>query len=115
MKYTGYSKFTKDYMSNVESYLTSKYGSVKDEWDTILFLLAENLDLYIECRKSIRQNGIFDRTTGRKNPLLATTKDLQATILKQVQHLGLSPYSSSKIKQETEEDDADFIEMLTNG
>lgn len=114
MKYTGYSKFTKDYMCNVETYLTSKYGSVKTEWESILFLLAENLDLYIECKKSIKQNGIYDRTTGKKNPLLATTKDLQATIMKQVQHLGISPYSASKIKQDVEEDDEDFIKALTD-
>ena len=40
-------------------------------------------------------------------------KDLQASIMKQVQHLGISPYSASKIKQEVEDDNEDFIEALT--
>ena len=39
-------------------------------------------------------------------------KDLQATILKQIQHLGLSPYSSAKINDKTEDDTDDFLENL---
>lgn len=113
MKFTQYSKFTKEYLSSVEEYLKNKYGEVKSEWGSILFLLAENLDLYIECKKSVKQNGIYDIATGKKNPLLTTMKDLQATIMKQVQHLGISPYSASKIKQEIEDDNEDYIESLT--
>ena len=78
-----------------------------------LTLLADNLDLYIECRKSISQNGIFDTETYKKNPLLTTCKDLQATIMKQIQHFGLSPYAISKIKQTEEDDSEDYIESLT--
>lgn len=113
MKYTGYSKFTKDILTAIEEYLTKKYGEVKAEWDSTLFLLAENLDLYSECKKQVKQHGIYDGSTGRKNPLLATMKDLQASIMKQIQHLGISPYSASKIKQEVEDDDEDFVEALT--
>jgi hypothetical protein len=42
-------------------------------------------------------------------------KDLQATIHKQIQHLGLSPYAISKIKMSSEDDTDDFINDLTNG
>lgn len=113
MKYTQYSKFTKEYLYSVEEHLKQRYGEVKSEWDSILFLLAENLDLYIDCKKQIKQHGIYDASTGKKNPLLTTMKDLQATIMKQVQHLGVSPYSASKIKQEVEDDNEDYIEALT--
>lgn len=113
MKYTQYSKFTKNYLNSVERFLTEKYGSVKEEWESVLFLLAENLDLYIQCKESVKANGIYDASTGRKNGLLTTMKDLQATIMKQVQHLGISPYSASKIKQEVDDDNEDFIEALT--
>lgn len=113
MKYTGYSKQTKEYMQTVEAYLIAKYGAVQSEWESVLFLLAENLDLFIECKKAVKQFGIYDASTGRKNGLLTTMKDLQATIMKQVQHLGLSPYSASKIKQDAEDDNEDFIEALT--
>lgn len=115
MKYNKYSKTTKDYLEKVESYLSKKYGIVNPEWEGTLFLLADNLELYNECRKLIKQYGIYDPTTGKKNPLLGTTKDLQATILKQIQHLGLSPYAASKINAEVEDDSEDFIEGLTGG
>lgn len=113
MNYAKYTKTTRDYLLNVEGYLTNKYGSVSPEWEATLSLLADNLDLYNECRKSIRTHGIYDASTGKKNPLLATMKDLQATILKQIQHLGLSPYAASKIKSEIEDDTDDFIDRLT--
>ena len=110
-----YSKDTTSYIQSVIDYLKEKYGDVKPEWMAVIMLLADNLQLYKECLKSIKENGIYDTTTGKKNPLLTTTKDLQATIMKQVQHLGLSPYSISKIKLADEEDTDEYIEDLTNG
>jgi hypothetical protein len=40
-------------------------------------------------------------------------KDLQATILKQMQHFGLSPYANAKIKLTESDETEDFIEELT--
>lgn len=105
---------TKKIIDSINNYLIEKYGEVKPEWHTIIYLLGDNLDLYKECRDSIRQNGIYDITTAKKNPLLSTCKDLQATIMKQIQHLGLSPYAVSKIKDSVEDDSEDFVESLTN-
>lgn len=110
-----YSKATKTYINNVEEYLTNKYGELPPQWDAIITLLADNLELYNECKLSVKENGIYNTNTGRKNPLLTTMKDLQATIIKQIQHLGLSPYAVSKIKDDKEDDTEDFIEALTNG
>lgn len=107
-------KDTKKLIDATEDYLKEKYGEVKPEWRIILNLLGDNLDLYRECRQSIRQNGIFDLATYKKNPLLSTCKDLQSTIIKQIQHLGLSPYAAAKIKDSTEDDTENFIESLTN-
>ena len=104
---------TKKIIDSINNYLTEKYGEVKPEWATIMYLLGDNLDLYKECRESIRKNGIYDINTAKKNPLLSTCKDLQATIMKQIQHLGLSPYAASKIKESVEDDTEDFIEALT--
>ena len=114
MNYNKWKKETKDYLMKVEDYLVNKYGAVNPQWEAMLILLADNLDLYGECKKSVRVNGIYDSSTGKKNPLLATMKDLQATIIKQIQHLGLSPYAASKIKSEVEDDTDDFIDNLTN-
>lgn len=106
---------TNKYIKKVEEYLTERYGGVSAEWGVMITLLADNLDLYKDCKESVKQNGLYDTTTGKKNPLLSTIKDIQATIIKQIQHLGLSPYAASKIKKaEVEEDDEDFIEGLTN-
>lgn len=114
MNYYKYKKTTKQFMEGVEQYLTNKYGSVSESWEANLMMLADNLDLYKECVSSIRKNGIYDVQTGKKNPLLITVKDLQASITKQIQHLGLSPYAASKIRIAEDDDEDEFIESLTN-
>ena len=110
-----YSKETKKYIQSIIDYISKKYGEVPAEWEAIIYLLADNLDLYNECKDSVKDNGIYNSNSGRKNPLLTTMKDLQATIMKQVQHLGLSPYAVSKIKDDKEDDTDEYIEALTNG
>lgn len=105
-------KETKKYIKNVRKYLVDRYGKVNDEWEGVISLLADNMDLYIKCKEEIEKTGIFDAAGYKKNPLLSTMKDLQATILKQIQHLGLSPYSSAKINDKTEDDTDDFLENL---
>lgn len=106
-------KKTKDLVGKIEQYLISKYGAISPEWLLCLTLLYDNIELYQKCQLSINQNGIYDSSTGKKNPLLTTIKDLQATILKQIQHLGLTPYAASKIKTELEDDTDDYINSLT--
>lgn len=107
-------KQTKDYIQKVEQFLIEKYGNVQPQWEAVIKLLADNIELYNECQDSIKRHGIYNAESGKKNPLLATVKDLQATIMKQVQHLGLSPYAISKIKTEQEDDTDDYIRNLTN-
>ena len=110
-----HSKKVEDYLKEVENYLTKKYTKVNPEWIAIIQLLGDNLELYAQCQKSIKENGIYNVENGKKNPLLTTVKDLQATILKQIQHLGLSPYAESKIKIAEDDDTDDFIDNLTYG
>ena len=105
-------KETKKYIKNVRKYLIGRYGKINEEWEGILLLLADNLDLYQKCKEEVEKVGIFDSSQYKKNPLLSTMKDLQATILKEIQHLGLSPYSASKIKEAPEDDSEDFLEDL---
>lgn len=113
MKLSKYSTETKTYIKSVNEYLINKYGELPPQWEAIILLLADNLELYAQCKSSVANNGIFDATTGRKNPLLSTMKDLQATIIKQVQHLGLSPYALSRLGSNDEDNTDDYIEMLT--
>lgn len=114
MDLNNYSEETQIYISNVIDFLKNKYNQVPSEWEAIIALLGDNLDLYKQCKQSIRKYGIYDAETGKKNGLLVTIKDLQATIMKQIQHLGLSPYAISKIKSEQEDNTDDFLQKLTD-
>lgn len=111
--YKTYRKDVQKFMHSTEKYLANKYGSVEDEWNTTLMLMADNLELYYQCKDSIKANGIFDKATYKKNPLLSTCKDLQATLIKEIQHLGLTPYASSKIGSLNQEgQDSDLLKNL---
>lgn len=102
------------YIPYIEKYLTKQYGEINDEWRLTIDLLKDNIELYNQCKESINKYGIYDVETGRKNPLIATLKDLQATIIKQIQHLGLTPYAASKINTQSEDNEEDFINGLVN-
>ena len=99
--------------SAISNYLTEKYGAVKPEWELVISLLMDNIELYKECKKSIKENGLYDVETGKKNPLLITLRDTQVQILKVIQQLGLSPYANSRIKEEAGIDEACFMDSLT--
>lgn len=105
-------KEIKEYIVHVREYLTEKYGKVYPQWEAVIYLLQDNLNLYEECKQSIKENGLYDKQSGRKNPLIASLKDLQATILKEVQHLGISPYSSSKIKMEENGEEDELLKFF---
>ena len=100
-------------MDGVKNYLQEQYGEVKVEWGSTLLILEDSLRRYEQIKEAINNSGIYDSSTGRKNPLLTTEKDCIATILKLSQKLGVSPWDSSKIKQDTADDDEDFIKSLT--
>lgn len=107
-------KEIKLYIESVREYLINKYGSLKPEWECIIMLLKDYIIRYIQVRESINVNGIYDKNTSRKNPLLTTEKDIIASILKLSQKLGISPWDLSKIKTEVEDDTDDYIRNLTN-
>lgn len=79
------------YMANIRAYLMKAYGEVDPSWELTLELLADNLWQYFDYKNIIKQAGSFNFETYRKNPLISTLKDLQATIIKQVLNLGISP------------------------
>lgn len=96
---------------NIDEYLIQRWGTVKEEWKLTIKMLLDNIDLYNKCIDEIETNGLYDAATMRKNPLLSTVKDLQATMTKQIQKLGLTPYDACKIK-ETEEDDTNLLKYI---
>lgn len=105
---------TKNEIQIIKQYLQEEHGEVKPEWELIIQLLGDNIEQYKAVKKELDRTGLFDQTTFKKNPLLATLKDLQATMLKQIQHLGLSPYATGKITSKDEDTTEDFIQALTD-
>lgn len=114
MKYTNYNKETKKTMKQVEDYLIQKYGEIQPQWEMTLKLMADNLDLLDDCKESVKLNGIYSSVRGVKNPLISTIKDINATLLKLAQQLGITPWSESKIKGGDEDNTEDFITALTD-
>ena len=114
MNYKDSTKETKKTMKQVETYLIEKYGSIQPQWEMTLKLMADNLDLLQECKESVKVNGIYSSSRGLKNPLISTIKDINATLLKLAQQLGITPWSESKIKAIDEDSTEDFIDALTN-
>lgn len=107
-----YSEETIAYIDSIKASLIERYGAVKPEWELMIDLLADNVEQYKQVMATINEVGIWNYERGVKNPLLSTAKDLQASIFKQVQHIGCSPYSISKIKTTAEDDTDDFLEVL---
>lgn len=102
------------YVKYIKEYLKSKYGQIAPEWELSIALLADNIDTYEKCKEVVQTVGIYDYEKGKKNPLLATMKETQGVILKQIQHFGLSPYAVSKIKSMAVDDEDEFLEGLTS-
>lgn len=112
-KYSKHSASTRKQMQQVEGYLIEKYGSIKPQWEVTLSLMADDLDMLEQCNDAIKEYGIYDAAMGRKNPLIATAKDLNATLLKIAQQLGITPWAESKMRDTAEDDPTEFIDNLT--
>lgn len=102
------------YIKAIKKYLIEKYGSVKEEWELSISMLVDTLETYAECKKVLKEVGIYNYERNKKNPLLGTLKECQITMLKIVKELGISPYAASKIKSMVEDDTDDFIDKLVN-
>ena len=101
----------KKYMKEVREYLTQKYGEIPLAFESSLFLLQENLEDYVLYKEQIAKTYIIEKKK-KKNPLISSVKDLEACIMKIWQHLGLTVYSQSKIKNTEEDTTEDFIDGL---
>ncbi len=90
----------------IREYLTEKYGCVEPRWESIIDQMSDNLQMIEKCKAEIEKHGIFDSESFKKNPLIATIKDLQAQVLKTAQQLGITPWSESKMKTTDNNDEA---------
>ena len=66
-----------------------------------IYLLASNLDIYLQCEEHIRKNGltiISDRGNESLSPYATQQKVVQSSIISLLKELGLTLGSRSKIK-----------------
>lgn len=111
-------KETEEYVQIIIDYLQDKFGEVKPVWMHLIKMLGDQNDLYLLAKEDVDTNGITTQTSRGliQSPALKTMQ--QASVQKQkiIQALGISPNSSIKLKLQEpgqEEDEEDFLEMLT--
>lgn len=107
-----YMKSTENYIKKVKCQLKTTYGKIPEDWDLLIEMLEDELELYSRMKAELDITGILNEK-GFKNPLISSLKDSKALILKMVQQLGSSPWAKSKIKQVEEDNTDDFIDNLT--
>ena len=103
-----YSVTTTKYLTAVRKYLKEKYGKVNTEWEQILEILGDNLELYQLCKTSIKNDGLLlvaKNGAYTKNPLIKVQLDAQIQITKLLTEFGLTPRSAAKINISNEDDD----------
>ena len=105
-------KSTENYINKVKAQLKATYGKIPEDWDLLIEMLEDELNLYSRMKKELDKTGIINEK-GFKNPLISSLKDSKALILKMVQQLGSSPWAKSKIKADEEDNTDDFIDGLT--
>lgn len=113
-----YSTDTQMQMKNIINYLKEKYKTIQMEWYTALYMLADNIEIFNQCKQQIKNDGIciIVNNIPNKHPLLKVQTDSQIQIMKILSQFGLTPYSSSKIKTFEDEDNSEnFINALCNG
>lgn len=113
--YKDYSTEVQNYMWAVHSYLQKKFGTINDEWIMTLMMLADNLEMFIQCRKQIKETGLL--ITNRfgvleKNSLIKVQNDAQIQIVKLLNEFALTPKSAEKIKEVEEDDDSPLAQFL---
>lgn len=108
MKNNDYSTTTNKYLTSVRKYLKERYGKVNNEWEQILEILGDNLELYQQCKTSIKNDGLLlvaKNGAYTKNPLIKVQMDAQIQIQKLLDSFGLTPKAAAKINLVNDEDD----------
>jgi len=95
-----YSTSTVKYIAAVKKFLKTKYGKINDEWNGVIEILADNVELYLQCRNSIFQDGLMMTAKNgapTRNPLIKTMFDAQIQVTKLLTEFGLTPRAAAKI------------------
>ena len=115
-RYADFSPVTQTFMSAVEKHLTDKFSKIETQWDGLLMMLADNYELFFDCRAQIKKDGLMIQNrfgNWDKHPLIKVQNDAQIQIVKLVQEFGISPKAISRLTNITENNEDDFIKALT--
>lgn len=108
MSKNDYSISTVKYLNAVRKYLKEKYGKVNSEWEQVLEILADNVELYQQCKTSIKNDGLLlvaKNGAYTKNPLIKVQLDAQIQITKLLTEFGLTPKAAAKINLPSDDED----------
>lgn len=114
-KKSDYSAPTQNFIKSVQNYLKRKFSTINDEWMGTLAILADNYELYSNCKQQIKKDGLMisDRFgTLVKHPLLKVQNDAQIQIIKLLNEFGLTPKSASKLNIEEQEEETPLTNFL---
>lgn len=107
--YARYPEEVIKHMWSIHRFLLDKFGEIHDEWYMSLQMLADNLNMFIQCRDRIANDGVIvENKFGlpEKHPLIKVQNDAQIQIVKLLAEFGLSPKSVARLKfDDTNEDD----------
>ena len=82
-----------------------------------LYILAGNVDIYLQCDEEIRKNGlthVSDRGNTSLSPYVIEQKQVQNSILSLLKEFGLTLGSRTKIKVIESEDNNPLLNFLNN-
>lgn len=114
--YKEYSNEVQAAMWAVHSYLQKKFGNINDEWIMSLMMLADNLQMFLQCRQVIKEQGLLIANRFNvleKNPLIKVQNDAQIQIVKLLNEFALTPKSAEKIKEVEDDDDSPLSLFLS--
>lgn len=111
-RYKNDDKRVTEYMGACIDAIVEKYGCVSPEFLISLDMLSYNLEVMFACLDDIKQNGVNkeDKQRGKvKSPSMATYFNTQTYIHKIIASFGFTPSSKSRIKINTDKQDAQKI------
>jgi len=94
------------FITETSDFLYNVYGIGNDQDKHTLAFLAEQIDTYVECKKSLAKTGIIARFNAGKtigpNPYLTVRQNTLKTIIQLMNELGLTPrgrLNSGKVEE----------------
>lgn len=100
----------------IEGFLKKRNGELLDEWAIPIGELVDCLELKSMCMSYIRDNGLIDKNTGKKNEFLSSVASMESNIYKLLVELGCGVKSSKRVKELTRRggktQDADLLTAL---